>query len=215
MPANFGAGPARSSPEEAMDQVLNEPAGLKPPPSSARGSPDLIDAFIVILIATAVDVFVFSMAAQFISNPAFQKLPTFITDTYSAIWTSVVSGGVGIGMAILKALGRKPGQHAPNYLLYILSTASGLFLAIVTLAYLSTRIAPAPAAAAAPTVAYKICSGEYERSCLQHDIYQYCGFNVNGWADQHCASNKVLRLDTRDGNKCGYSLDQVICTGPK
>jgi hypothetical protein len=62
---------------------------------------------------------------------------------------------------------------------------------------------------------YRICSGEYERACLPHDMYQYCAFNVRAWADQHCTAAKILRLDTRDGNKCGYSLDQVICTGPK
>jgi hypothetical protein len=205
-----------------MDHILNRPAGLKPVSDPVRASPDLIDAFIVILIATAVDIFVFWMATQFISNPAFQTLPSFITDSYSAIWASVVSGGAGIGVAFLKALTRKPGQHPPNYLLHALLTALGLFLAIVMLAYFSSRISapvPVPAAAAAPapapTVAYKICSGEYERNCLPHDMYQYCGFNVAGWADQHCSSKNVLRLDTRDGNKCGYSLDQVICTGPK
>jgi hypothetical protein len=85
-----------------MDQILSKPAGLKRLSGPVRASPDLIDAFIVILIATAVDIFVFSMATQFI---------------YSAIWTSVVSGGAGIGMAILKAPGRKPGQHAPTPLM--------------------------------------------------------------------------------------------------
>jgi hypothetical protein len=64
-------------------------------------------------------------------------------------------------------------------------------------------------------VVYRICSGEYERNCLPHTMYQYCGFSVDGWAKQHCSSFSAQRLDTRDGNKCGYSLDQIICTGPK
>jgi hypothetical protein len=65
------------------------------------------------------------------------------------------------------------------------------------------------------TVVYRICSGEYEQNCLSHTMYQYCGFSVDGWAKQHCSSFTAQRLDTRDGNKCGYSLDQIICTGPK
>ncbi|MGL3104625.1 hypothetical protein [Bradyrhizobium sp. BR 1432] len=185
---------------------------------SGTARPDLVDAFIVLLIATALDIFVFSMATQFISSPAFQKLPSFIMDTYSAIWTSVASGVTGVGLALVKAINRKPGQHAPNYLLYILATAFGLIAAIVLLAFISLRMAPVPTATAAPlpVVDYKVCSGEYERNCPQaHDMYQYCGFDTKAWSAQHCTSSTVVRLDTRSGNKCGYSTDKVICTGPK
>lgn len=193
-----------------------------------KNHPDLIDAFIVILIAAAVDIFIFWMATQFIQNPAFQNLPSFVTDTYTAIWTSTLTGTAGIGAAIVKAFTRKPGQHAPNYLLYVLLTALGFFVAIVVLAYVSTTLTqPQPksqpkqeseqktAPQPLPVVVYKICSGEYERACLTHDIYQYCGFNVQGWADARCTSSTIVRLDSRDGNKCGYDLHQVICTGPK
>jgi hypothetical protein len=62
---------------------------------------------------------------------------------------------------------------------------------------------------------FRICSGEYERNCQPHDAYQYCGVSAESWAKARCSSYKSIRLDTRDGNKCGYTLDQVICTGPK
>jgi S1-C subfamily serine protease len=65
------------------------------------------------------------------------------------------------------------------------------------------------------TVTYRVCSGEYERACLGHDSYLYCGVSVEDWAKARCDSHKVQRLNTYGGNKCGYSLDAVICTGPK
>jgi F0F1-type ATP synthase membrane subunit c/vacuolar-type H+-ATPase subunit K len=180
-----------------------------------KTSPDLIDAFIIVVIAAAIDIFAFSMATQFINNPAFQKLPSFITDAYTAMWTSVVGGAAGIGAAALKAFTRKPGQQTPNYLLYVLLTALGLLVVIVGLAFVATKLSPVQAKAPETVVTYRICSGEYERACLPHDIYQYCGFDVNAWARERCNSYKSVRLDTRGGNKCGYSIDQVICTGPK
>jgi hypothetical protein len=73
-----------------------------------------------------------------------------------------------------------------------------------------------PATLIAPVVTeYRVCAGEYERACQPHDVYQYCDVSTDGWAKARCSSFKVIRLDTKDGNKCGYLLDRVICTGPK
>jgi hypothetical protein len=76
---------------------------------------------------------------------------------------------------------------------------------------------PATAITAPPPVVvpYKICSGEYERACQPHDVYLYCGDSAEAWAKKRCTSYSLTRLNTYGGNKCGYSLDQVICTGPK
>jgi hypothetical protein len=65
------------------------------------------------------------------------------------------------------------------------------------------------------TTTYKVCTGEYERACLSHDTYLYCNLSVEDWAKGRCTSYKIQRLNTYGGNKCGYSLDEVICTGPK
>ncbi|MEH2534392.1 hypothetical protein V1277_006313 [Bradyrhizobium sp. AZCC 1588] len=65
------------------------------------------------------------------------------------------------------------------------------------------------------TVTYRICAGEYQRSCQPHDVYLYCYQSAADWAKSRCSSYKVQRLSTYGGNKCGYSLDAVICTGPK
>jgi hypothetical protein len=64
------------------------------------------------------------------------------------------------------------------------------------------------------TVTYKVCSGEYERECPPHDVYFYCYTDVGAWAKSLCTSYTVQRLTTFGGNKCGYSLDAVICAGP-
>lgn len=104
---------------------------LSPPPPVR---PDLIDAFIVLLLAAAIDIFVFAMATQFINSPVFQKLPSFITDAYTAIWTSVVAGAAGIGAAILKAVNRPAGTQTPNYLVYVLVTSLVILAVIVGLA---------------------------------------------------------------------------------
>jgi hypothetical protein len=65
------------------------------------------------------------------------------------------------------------------------------------------------------TVTYRVCSGEYERACQQHDTYLYCGADVKAWANARCTASTIQRLNTYGGNKCGYSIDAVICTGPK
>jgi hypothetical protein len=65
------------------------------------------------------------------------------------------------------------------------------------------------------TVAYKICSGEYERACKTHDVYLYCSPDLDAWAKARCSSYTIQRIDTYGGNKCGYSLDTVLCTTVK
>ncbi len=66
-----------------------------------------------------------------------------------------------------------------------------------------------------PVVSYRVCSGEYERACQTHDAYLYCYADVRSWAADRCTSYTVQRVNTYGGNKCGYSIDAVICTGPK
>jgi hypothetical protein len=69
-----------------------------------------------------------------------------------------------------------------------------------------------------PTTAitvYKVCSGEYERACPPHDAYLYCYSDLKAWAAAHCTSFTTSRVTTYGGNKCGYSLDAIVCSGPK
>ncbi len=85
-----------------------------------------------------------------------------------------------------------------------------LYVECITQILPNTTVSPPPT-----TVTYRVCSGEYEKSCQKHDAYVYCGDDVAAWAKRRCTSSTVLRLGAYGGNKCGYSIDAVICTGPR
>jgi hypothetical protein len=72
-----------------------------------------------------------------------------------------------------------------------------------------------PAPSTPITTTYRICSGEYERACQQHDVYMYCYENPENWAKDRCTTYSVRQLNSYGGNKCGYNLYEVLCTGPK
>jgi hypothetical protein len=81
-----------------------------------------------------------------------------------------------------------------------------------------TKVVPDLTAApipVAPATIYRVCQGEYERACQPHDVYIYCYSNVQEWAKARCTKFTIRRLNTYGGNKCGYSLDEVTCFGPK
>ena len=62
-----------------------------------------------------------------------------------------------------------------------------------------------------------VCSGEYERACQAHESYVYCYTDLKAWATNFCrpangnGDHTILHLNTYGGNKCGYSIDRVIC----
>jgi hypothetical protein len=118
--------------------TFNFQVDLSPPRHKVQ--PDLIDAFIILVLAIAIDIFAFAMATQFISSPVFQKLPSFITDAYTAIWGSIVAGAAGIGAAVLKALTRPAGSQTPNYLFYVVFTALGLLVVILGLSLVALML---------------------------------------------------------------------------
>ncbi|CDZ59601.1 hypothetical protein [Neorhizobium galegae] len=98
--------------------------------------PDIIDVFIIILLAAAVDIFIFWMATQFIANPVFQTLPDFVTGALSGVWTSIATGTAGIGLVLVKYLATARAER-PNYFVYVAGTAAGLFVLILLLAVTS------------------------------------------------------------------------------
>jgi hypothetical protein len=65
------------------------------------------------------------------------------------------------------------------------------------------------------TTTYRICTGEYERACQTHDVYMYCYESPENWAKNRCSNYSVRQLNSYGGNKCGYSLYEVLCNGPK
>lgn len=113
---------------------------------------DLVDIFIVLLLASALDIFVFTIATQFIGNSAFLTLPSFLTDAYSSIWASVASGAAGIGLVVVKSLSASRPEK-PNYILLVLLTAAALLAAIIAIAIAARWLNPRPFLQPPPGVA--------------------------------------------------------------
>lgn len=61
----------------------------------------------------------------------------------------------------------------------------------------------------------RVCVGEFERECQQHNVFLYCGENVEAWARPRCSSPSIQLISTKAGNRCGYSLFEVSCTGQR
>jgi len=80
-------------------------------------------------------------------------------------------------------------------------------------AILLTSQVSGPASAA--SVTYRMCLGEYERSCPSHDVYQYCYYDVQGWANAKCGASTIQHYSSSGGDKCGYEMYMIICDNPK
>lgn len=64
---------------------------------------------------------------------------------------------------------------------------------------------------------FTICTGEHESACKSHDVYLYCYVKIVPVATKMCkdlglsGDHNIARLNTYGGNKCGYSIDRVVC----
>ncbi|MER9018780.1 serine protease [Mesorhizobium sp. M0898] len=66
------------------------------------------------------------------------------------------------------------------------------------------------------TVTYHVCTGEYERACLEHDVYFGCYTDVSRWAAEVCDTFNVQTLQKYGGARCGgYSIEEVTCDVPE
>jgi hypothetical protein len=104
-----------------------------------KGSLSLLDAVIVILTSCSILIFVFTIGAKFLGQATFDKLPEFIKDSYSAIWSAgVVAGGALVG-SVVDALSKEPSTKA-NFIVYILGTTILIMALIVGIVELSRNI---------------------------------------------------------------------------
>jgi hypothetical protein len=92
-----------------------------------------------------------------------------------------------------------------------MSRAIAKMLALGTI--LITMQASGPVSAA--TVTYRMCLGEYERSCQAHDVYEYCYYDVQAWAKAMCGSSIIQHYSSYGGDKCGYEMYMIVCDNPK
>lgn len=107
--------------------------------SERRTKLDLIDSVIVLAISTAMVVFLLWSSSKFLNQETFERLPDFITDTYSAFWTTGIAGGAGVGGAILKHILEKQTPDI-DYLKVVLVTVSLLLCFFVGLIFFSIYI---------------------------------------------------------------------------
>jgi hypothetical protein len=139
---------------------------------------------------------------------------------YTVILTLMILtfGIAGIGI-IAWLIGRTTSPRAPIPGPGLVILAGLIIIVLGAVVYVGAQVRsdapPEPGAPAPITVTYKVCSGEYERACQPHDVYVYCYTDVAAWAKARCGSYTVQRINTYGGNKCGYSIDAVICTAPR
>src|SRR5258708_3049541 len=98
-----------------------------------RVAPGLTDSLLIILIASALVIFVLWATSRLMGLNLFENLSPWLERSYNAVWTSVVSGTAGIGLVIVKALRRRADQASPNYLMLIGIWALSILLVIVLL----------------------------------------------------------------------------------
>jgi hypothetical protein len=111
------------------------------PPPEREPQLTLIDTAIVLLISVGLLIFIFWLATTFAGAAAFNQLPAFIQNPFQAIWSSVITGGTGIGIAIVRSVTAR-GRPTPNYLRQILLATGMMLVVIIAISYLARPRGP-------------------------------------------------------------------------
>jgi hypothetical protein len=104
--------------------------------------PNLIDVIIILVICSAIALFVFWLATRTMDQKTFDQLPDWLKGSYSAVF-SVLTGTAGIGAAVLHEL-RRPPNTSPNYLKLIGRCLAALFAMILLIILIVRFIIPVP-----------------------------------------------------------------------
>ena len=99
----------------------------------------LLDTMIVILISCSILIFVFTIGAKFLGRDTFDKLPDFLKDSYSALWSAgVVAGGALVG-AVVDTLSKRPSTKT-SFIAYVMLVTFLIMALIVGTVELSKAI---------------------------------------------------------------------------
>jgi hypothetical protein len=93
-------------------------------------APGFLDSIIIILVSGAIVIFLLWATSRTLGINAFEHLPDYLEKAYNAVWTSVVAGTAGIGLAIVNTFTKKPDDPRPNFLLLIGITTITMLLLI-------------------------------------------------------------------------------------
>jgi hypothetical protein len=129
---------ARSKLHECVPRPVH--TEIKETKQSVRAG--FIDSLIIVCVSVALVIFLFWIATQTLRLDTFLTIPSFIQDSFKAIWTSVAAGATGVGLAVYKALTRSRNEPTPNYLLLIAITTCSMIVLIFLLLYVLTSVGP-------------------------------------------------------------------------
>jgi len=135
---------------------------------SGAPTPDLIDSLIVILVSSAVVIFLFWVASRSLNIDTFEVLPDFITKSFAGIWASAASGATGVGLAIYKGLTRSD-QPRPNYLLWIGGTAAAFLLSVFLLLHVLRQVGPSTSPSK-PRISPALANAGAEKNTPQRSV---------------------------------------------
>jgi hypothetical protein len=115
---------------------MNSEPGVTPTPGHQFS---LLDTVIILLIACSIVIFVFTIGAKFLGRDTFDKLPDFLKDSYSALWSAgVVAGGALVG-SVIDALSKRESTRA-SFITYVFVTTLLLMVLIVGTVGLSRAV---------------------------------------------------------------------------
>lgn len=123
----------RCGTNEKITIEITKQAGIKVTRQNTSSAPGFLDSIIILLVSAALIIFLLWATSRTLGVDAFEHLPSWLENSYHAIWTAIASGAAGIGLAIVQVLTRKAENPRPNYLLYILGTTVLLLLLILVL----------------------------------------------------------------------------------
>src|SRR5579871_304396 len=104
--------------------------------------PNLIDVIIILVICSAIALFVFWLTTRVMDRTTFDQLPDWLKGSYGAVF-SVLTGTAGIGAAVVHELQRPP-NTSPNYLKLIARCLAALFVMILMIILIIRFVTPAP-----------------------------------------------------------------------
>ena len=99
----------------------------------------LLDTVIIILTACSIVIFVFTIGAKFLKQDTFDKLPEFLKNSYSALWSAGVVAGGALAGSVVDALSKRESTKG-SFILYIMATTLMIMVLIIGTVELSRSI---------------------------------------------------------------------------
>jgi len=91
---------------------------------------------IIILISCSIIIFTFTIAAKFLGRDTFDRLPDFLKDSYSALWSAGAVAGGALVASVIDSLSKYPSTKT-GFIAYVMITTLLIMTLIVGTVYLS------------------------------------------------------------------------------